>query len=109
MRLTSAWRRSPESDDWRPNPTTECICGAFSSSAARILPGGAEANPLCLHYLAYHRQEVPAADLDAARRLRIGVEVPSRSEMEAPEYRASLNSMIFRLHGPIHEELDARS
>lgn len=108
MRLTSAWRRSPVSDNWRFS-TCSCICGAFSGSASRILPGGAVTNALCLHYLAYHRAEVPAADLDAVRRMRTGAEVLSRSEIEAPEYRASLNSMIFRLDGQIHEEVDAEN
>jgi hypothetical protein len=108
MSLTSAWRRSPKSDNWRLS-TCDCICGAFSGSAARILPGGAVANALCLHYLAYHRAEVPAADLDAIRRMPIGAEVPARSEVEAPEYRASLNSMIFRLDGQVHEEVDAEN
>jgi hypothetical protein len=37
------------------------------------------------------------------------MEVPSRSEIDAPEYRKSLNSMIFRLDGPIHEEVDAEN
>jgi hypothetical protein len=104
MTLTGALRRSRVSYRRRVF-FNSCICGAFSGSADRSLPGGAVTNALCLHYLAYHRAEVPAADLDAIRRIQTTMEMPSRSEIDAPEYRKSLNSMIFRLDGQILEEL----
>ncbi len=41
-----------------------CICGAHSTSVDYLLPGGIVTNYLCVHYLAWHRSEVPQAEID---------------------------------------------
>ena len=41
----------------------ECSCGACSSSTDYQLKNGLWTNSLCVHYLAYHRAEVPMVEL----------------------------------------------
>lgn len=106
MRMTSALRRA-RVPDYRYLGIHVCICGARSDSTDRILPNGTGTNTLCVHYLAYHRAEVPAAELDAVRRLPAGAEVPTPYELGAPAYRRPRTSLFWRLDDQIHEELDA--
>src|SRR5262245_38833062 len=62
----------------------ECVCGALSDSTDRILPNGGMTNTLCVHYLAYHRGEVPAGDLDAVSELPLGTDIPTSDELHGP-------------------------
>ncbi len=41
-----------------------CICGARSTNVDYLLPSGFITNFLCVHYLAWHRNEVPQSELD---------------------------------------------
>jgi hypothetical protein len=47
----------------------DCVCGAASSNCNYLLPDGQVTNYLCVHYLAYHRSEVPASELQKVRNL----------------------------------------
>lgn len=47
-----------------------CRCGVASTNTDYVLPGGLITNSLCVHYLAYHRHEVPEHEL--ARVLAFG-------------------------------------
>src|SRR5437588_5193866 len=38
----------------------ECSCGVWSSSGDYRFPNHMVTNSLCLHYLQYHREEIPA-------------------------------------------------
>jgi hypothetical protein len=58
-----------------------CICGALSSDHDSVLPGGEETNSLCVHYLAHHRSEVPAEQLERVLRLPVGEADPSKLEL----------------------------
>lgn len=41
-----------------------CTCGARSTNVDYLLPSGFITNSLCIHYLAWHRSEVPQSELD---------------------------------------------
>ena len=86
MRMTSALRRA----SW-PRYTFcgvhVCMCGAVSAPKDGVLGNGAVTNTLCVHYLAYHRAEVPIAELDAVPELPASAEVPSPEELCVPECR----------------------
>jgi len=47
----------------------QCICGAKSDSRDWILPTGQKTNSLAVHYLEYHRDEVPDEELEKIRKL----------------------------------------
>jgi rubrerythrin len=47
----------------------ECICGAKSEATDRILHTGQITNSLAVHYLEYHREEVPSGELAKVRKL----------------------------------------
>lgn len=46
-----------------------CKCGASSTNYDLILPNGQITNSLALHYMAYHRDEVPEYELKKVRKL----------------------------------------
>lgn len=41
-----------------------CVCGEYSSTEDYLLPSGFVTNSLCIHYLRWHRNEVPQSELD---------------------------------------------
>ena len=41
-----------------------CACGARSTNVDYLLPSGFITNYLCVHYLAWHRNEIPRSELD---------------------------------------------
>ena len=59
----------------------ECICGAGSMNHDYILPDGRTTNSLCVHYLAYHRAEVPIEQLREITQLTCGEIEPSNWEL----------------------------
>jgi hypothetical protein len=65
----------------------ECRCGVYSSNTDYIVPDGYKVNSLCIHYLAYHRHEVPEADLEAVMGLTSGEAEPTLEEMQPPTRR----------------------
>lgn len=61
-RMASAFSNAlPTRPVWRGWHT--CVCGARSSNRDYELVDGTETNSLCVHYLAYHRDEVPPGEL----------------------------------------------
>lgn len=40
-----------------------CICGEASDNADYLLPNGMITNSLCIHYLKYHRRQIPKTQL----------------------------------------------
>lgn len=108
MRMTSALRQASV-PDYRFCGVHVCICGAVSDSTNRVLANGAVTNTLSVHYLAYHRAEVPAAELDAVWQLPASADVPSPAELGAPEYRQRrepVNAIIWGVDDQIREEVD---
>jgi hypothetical protein len=61
-----------------------CRCGARSTNTDYILPGGATTNSLCVHYLAFHRDEAPEAELAKVAGLASGEAEPNAEELAAP-------------------------
>lgn len=83
MKMTAAFRQARESGlRWRGIHV--CRCGAHSSNTDYILPNGDETNSLCIHYLAWHRDEVPKSELDAVAALDFGTATPTEQELIEP-------------------------
>ncbi len=61
-----------------------CGCKAGGSSASHdyVLPNGIITNSLCIHYLAYHRDEVPEDALTLIESLDYGEAEPTSNELE---------------------------
>ena len=64
-----------------------CYCGTFSTGCNYKLPNGKKTNSLCVHYLAWHRKEVPQEQLAKVADLSYGEEVPSPDRLKAPTLR----------------------
>ena len=79
-RMTAALRAAtPGPNAWLG--IHECICGAGSTNHNYILPDGRTTNSLCVHYLAYHRAEVPVDQLREIAQLNCGALEPNRWEL----------------------------
>lgn len=61
-----------------------CSCGANSDNTDYHLPNGMKTNALAIHYLAFHREEIPASQLRLVSELTFGVEEPSELELCSP-------------------------
>jgi hypothetical protein len=48
----------------------QCVCGAISSGADYLLNNGLITNYLCVHYVAYHRDEISEEELDKVKNLQ---------------------------------------
>ena len=59
-----------------------CVCGARSGNRNFLLPNERKTNSLCVHYLAYHRDEVPLDQLQEVERLPFGEAEPSELELK---------------------------
>ncbi|HEX8564138.1 MAG TPA: hypothetical protein VF648_00620 [Pyrinomonadaceae bacterium] len=46
-----------------------CMCGAMSDNQIHFLPNGQETNSLTVHYLEFHRAEIPESELEKVRQL----------------------------------------
>jgi len=82
MKMTAAFRRATKGTQWRGWHT--CRCGAHSHSCDYILPNGEQTNSLCIHYLAWHRGEVPQSELDVVAALDFGMGTPTGEELVQP-------------------------
>ncbi|MBI3072650.1 MAG: hypothetical protein HYY84_11100 [Deltaproteobacteria bacterium] len=61
----------------------ECVCGAMSDNTNHVLPDSSmETNSLCIHYLAWHREEVPAREIEEVKKLSYGEEEPTKEELQ---------------------------
>lgn len=79
-KMVAAFRESEESMImWRGFHM--CACGAASNNKDYVLPNGDKTNSLCVHYLAFHRDEVPASQLEKVQRLNSGEAEPTDKEL----------------------------
>jgi hypothetical protein len=100
LRMIGALRKATQ-PDYAYCGLHNCVCGALSDSTDRILVNGWITNTLCVHYLAYHRAEVPASDLDAVSELPLDMEGPSSNELHGPEVRYLNGTKFIRpIDGP---------
>ena len=93
-KMTAAWRqRRDDEEGYRGFHT--CACGAVSDNKDHWV-GGLLTNSLCLHYLAFHRDDIPQEELDKVRALDYGEEEPTEKELafspRAPESGSQLSS-----------------
>ena len=66
----------------------DCSCGVKSKAHNFLLPGGEIVNSLCVHYLAFHREEVPDWQIEKVLSMRWGVE-PTDKELAWPPRKES--------------------
>lgn len=66
----------------------KCECGAESTNTDYKLPNGERTNSLCVHYLAFHRAEVPAEQLIKVANLTYGEKEPTAEELARPGSRS---------------------
>ena len=78
--MTAAFRASTPSDDIFCEVHV-CVCGAESDPQNYLLPNGRQTNSLCVHYVAYHRAEVPDAQLREIASFPWGEVEPSKQEL----------------------------
>lgn len=104
MKMTGALRKSAE-PGYRYCGVHVCVCGAVSGSTDVIFPNGWETNTPCVHYLAYHRDEVPASELEAVQTLAFGSEVPNGGELQDREFRMVREYLLVERFHDLGEEL----
>ena len=84
-KVVAIWRRKTwTSGTIRCRGWHTCSCGAHSDNGMHRLGDvkGPETNSLMVHYVAYHRDEVPAADLVVIEECSITGEAPSEKELK---------------------------
>ena len=86
-RKMAAAYRAARSDEMYWRGFHVCRCGVNSSNCDYILPGGQQTNSLCVHYLAFHRREVPETELAKVAALESGEAEPSAEELARPAKR----------------------
>lgn len=82
-RMTAAFRKG-ESAPWCFGGVHTCICGAASEAHDYLIHGGYVTNSLCIHYMAYHRAEVTAEELQKVLGLMSGMRQPRPRELKQP-------------------------
>ncbi len=80
QKMTAAFRLA-EPSEYGYRGFHQCICGACGTNYDYQLRNGEWTNSLCVHYLAYHREEVPQSQLDKVKMLEDGSELPSDNQM----------------------------
>ena len=67
-KMREAMRRARQSD-YAAAGVHFCTCGAASDNVDWILPTGHITNSLAVHYLEFHRDEIPQKELEKVRKL----------------------------------------
>lgn len=81
--MTAAWR-SRRTSEYGYRGFHVCRCGANSDNRDHwVMVAGQEllTNSLCIHYLAFHRQEVPVEELAKVSMLDYGESDPTEEEL----------------------------
>lgn len=81
-KMTAAYRRSTVGTTWRGVHT--CNCGVHSDNCEHKLSNGVQTNSLCIHYLAFHRDEISMVEIKKVRQLECGEEEPSARNLIPP-------------------------
>jgi hypothetical protein len=80
MKMTASFRKAKKENayfGWH-----NCSCGANSGNHDYSLNNGEMTNANCIHYLAYHRDEISQEQLDRVEKLNDGKEIPNNDEIE---------------------------
>lgn len=78
-RMTAAYNASQESDD-RYRGFHVCKCGVASDNTNHYIEN-LVTNSLCIHYLAYHREEIPPHELLKVHNLKYGETEPTEKQL----------------------------
>jgi hypothetical protein len=82
-KITAAFRAAKGTGtEWRG--IHRCACGACSDNTDYILPSGHQTNSLAVHYVALHRAEVPADQLEIIAAFDIEPEEPTIDDFKYP-------------------------
>jgi len=76
-----------------------CVCGAHSTNCDFTLPNGEQTNSLSIHYLAYHRDEIPKEQLQKVLELECGEVDPTFEEMRAG-MKTEMSQEIYQEYKP---------
>jgi hypothetical protein len=84
-RMTAAWRCRRDSD-YAAAGVHHCVCGARSDNLDHWVGTSPEVltNSLCIHYLAFHRPQLPNEELKKVLALPYGEAEPDEAELAAP-------------------------
>lgn len=90
-KMTAAWRAAKHSD-YGYRGFHVCTCGATSDNKDHWVgensvgeeDKGKNTNSLAIHYLAYHRQDVPVDELEKVLNLTYGEAEPTEDELGTP-------------------------
>lgn len=82
-KMTAAWRKRRDGNEHFRGFHT-CACGVHSDNNNHWVGNGNSllTNSLCIHYLAYHREDVSEAELKKVRALDCGEEEPTKKELQ---------------------------
>lgn len=83
-KMTAAMRKATYSGGYRG--VHECACGEMSGNKDLFLENGQMTNSLAVHYLAFHRDAVPASELDKVRALPNEEAEPNQEELSDPSF-----------------------
>ena len=85
-KMTAAFRQCKKGEHWLGmHNCTGCIHhDVLSDSCDYILPDGRLTNSLCIHYLAYHRDDVPTSEKLKVMKLDCGEAEPTDEELAHP-------------------------
>jgi hypothetical protein len=107
MRMAAALRKATQPTNYFQLGLHTCVCGALSEAQDAILENGLRTNTLCVHYLAYHRSEVPEADIEMVRALPSEFATPHSWELHGAEcldeHNNLVDSYINRLRARYHK------
>jgi hypothetical protein len=87
-RITAAYRSAAQSWGFWCGVHV-CSCGTHSTNRDYFLPNGDMTNSLCVHYLAYHREEVAAEQLARLAMLSYGEADPTEDELHGRRWRGN--------------------
>jgi hypothetical protein len=87
-KITAAYREA-EPSEYHYGGVHTCVCGASSSSFDYFLPDRTMTNSLCVHYLAFHRRDIPRRELRRVSKLSYGQSVPFAEELHGGRSRDS--------------------
>jgi hypothetical protein len=87
-RMTAAWRAHPIDESRAFRGWHTCCCGARSDHLEPRIEGRLS-NPLCVHYLAWHRKEVAEVELEKVQSLPDESAEPNLQELQPPAQHPS--------------------
>lgn len=92
-KMAAAFRAGVSGTRWRGVHT--CSCGVWSSNTDYKI-SELQTNSLCVHYLAFHRGEVPVDQLERVMAFEFGEAEPSEKELAKPKMKTMSSGPLYR-------------